>query len=277
VSELLAAKPLVKPWVIAVANQKGGVGKTTTTVNLATALAEFGLPVIIVDLDPQANATDAVGVKVTRDVATAYEVLDPEFEKRIALADALVSTGFGPALVPGTKAMAAIELHGNGAGGEASLHAAIADAPAPAVYIIDCPPNLGRLTRMALVAAGSEENTGEVFVPVSPGPFQIKGMYELMTTIAALKKNGQARHLSLGAVVASDYDGRNQVSRDSKLHLRKTFEPEYLGEIRHTVKVDEAAARGKPLCLYQPDSTAAVDYRELARTYALKKGLVTAA
>ncbi|WP_410597814.1 ParA family protein [Amycolatopsis sp. lyj-23] len=272
----LVPKPLVKPWVIAVANQKGGVGKTTSTVNLATGLAEFGLPVIVVDLDPQSNATDGLGVTLDRKTPTIYEVLDPEFENRVPLAGALVRTEYGPGLIAGATAMAAIEKNGNGAGGDTSLAMAIADAPAPAIYVIDTPPNLGRLTTMALVAAGAEEGGGEVLVPVSPGPYQIKGLYQLMTTVAALKKNGQARHLSLGTVITANFDGRNQVSQESRAHLRNTFEPEYLGEVSHTVKVDEAAGRRMPLCVYRPDSTAAKDYRRLARAYALKKGLVTA-
>lgn len=273
----VVANPLVKPYVVAVANQKGGVGKTTTTVNLAASLSTFGLPVIVIDMDPQFNATDALGVRVPKTQNTIYEVLHPEFEHRVPLAKALMGTDHGVALVPGTRAMATIEKDGNGSGGEASLAAAIADAPAPALYLIDCPPNLGRLTKMSLVAAGMVQAGGEAFVPVSPGPFEIKGMFELLMTITALKKNGQARFLSLGSVVVSNYDGRTQVDRDSKIQLRNRFQPEYLGEIRHTVKVSEAAARGLPVGLYAPESTAAEDYREIAREFALRKGLVTAA
>lgn len=277
VTEQLILNPLVRPWVIAVANQKGGVGKTTSAVNLATCLAELGLPVIFIDLDPQVNGTDGLGITVAKTSPTVYEVLDPERENRVSIASALVRSEYGPAVLAGTKAMAAIELNGNGHGGEVSLAEAIAGAPGPAVYVIDCPPNLGRLTKMALVAAGLNKGEGEAFVPVSPGPNQIKGLYELLTTITELKKNGQAPHLALGSLLATNYDGRNTVSRQSRRHLEKKFEPEYLGTIRNTVKVDEAAARFLPLCVYDPAATASEDYREIAREYAIRKGLVRVA
>jgi chromosome partitioning protein len=277
VSELLEPNPLVKPWVTVVANQKGGVGKTTSSVNLGVELHELGLPVVVVDLDSQGNATEGLGIKVTKEMPTLYEVLNPDFEKRVPLANALVRSPYGPSVLCGHTAMAAIERDGNGPGGELSLLMAIKGAPGPAVYIIDSPPNLGRLTVMGLVAAGAEEGGGEVLTPVSPGANELKGLYKLMRTVAGLKANGLAQHLHLGTVLTTNYDGRNHVNKDAKKYLRKTFDQEYLGEISSTVRVGESIARNMPLRHYMPDCTAAEDYRDVAREDAKRKGLVRVA
>lgn len=273
----LVTKELVRPWVITVANQKGGVGKTTTAVNMAVELYELGLPTVVVDLDSQANATDALGVKVADDTATLYEVLNPDFEKRIPLADALVRSPHGPYVLAGATAMAQIERDGNGPGGELSLARAISNAPGPAVYVIDSPPNLGRLTIMGLVAAGQEPGGGEVLAPVAPGANELKGLYKLMRTVAGLKANGLAQHLELGTVLTTEYDGRNVLNKDARRYLEKTFDQEYLGEISATIRVGESIARNTPLRHFAPECTAAEDYREVTRRYAVRKGLVTAA
>ncbi|WP_431879067.1 ParA family protein, partial [Amycolatopsis sacchari] len=214
-------------------------------------------------------------VQVTNETATLFEVLNPNFENRVPLPEALVRSPYGPYVLAGATAMAAIERDGNGPGGELSLASAISQAPGPAVYIIDCPPNLGRLTVMGLVAAGQDEGGGEVLAPVAPGAFELKGLYKLMRTVAGLKANGLAKHLELGTVFTTMYDGRNQLNKDSRTFLRKTFDQEYLGEISATVRVGESLARNIPLRHFAPDSTAAEDYRIFARNYALKKGLVT--
>lgn len=272
VSLQLTTKPLVRPWVIMVANQKGGVGKTTTAVNLGVELYELGLPVIVIDLDSQGNATDALGIKVEPGASTLYEVLHPDFEKRVPIKDALIASPYGPHVLAGHTAMAAIERDGNGPGGEKSLLTAIENAPGPAIYVVDSPPNLGRLTVMGLVAAGEEPEHGEVLAPVSPGPDELKGLYKLLKTVTGLKANGVAKHLHLGAVLTTEYDGRNQLNRDAKIYLRDTFKDMYFGEISATVRVPEAAARKRPIRHHAPDCTAALDYRTFAQDYAVARG-----
>lgn len=275
----LAALPLPRHRVVAIANQKGGVGKTTSTINLGVALASFGVRVLVVDLDPQGNATSGLGLDVKSIPYTVYEVLQPDFQRRVPLADALVTSPFGPKVLAGHLSMGLVERDGNGPGGELSLSRALETLDEPHVVLIDCPPNLGRLTVMALVAAGDREPdddgqaVGEVLAPCSPGVDELEGLSRLMTTMDGLKANGLGKHHEVGSVLLTDYDGRNKLSKDTKVQLRGAFGKRYLGEIASTVRVGEAKAQRTPLLMFAPDSTAAEDYRDRAQEFAKKRGI----
>lgn len=266
-------KPLTRPFVVTIANQKGGVGKTTTAVNLAVELHSLGIPTVLVDMDAQGNATTGLDVEVGDDQPTVYEVIHPDFEKRIPASEALLGSPYGPRVVAGHLAMSRVERDGNGAGGEMSLAAAL-DGLDPCVVVIDTPPNLGRLTVMALHAAGADQGGGEVVAPCSPGVNELEGLQRLMTTLRELRANGLARHGQIGGVLVTDYDARNKLSKDTRRQLSGAFtDTGYLGEISSTVRVGESTARRMPLRDYRPDSTAAQDYRNLAIRWAKTRGL----
>lgn len=274
----LAALPLQRHRVVAVANQKGGVGKTTSTINLGVALSQLGVRVLVVDLDPQGNATSGLGVDVKSIPYTVYEVLQPDFQQRVPLPDALVTSPFGPKLLAGHLSMGLVERDGNGPGGELSLSRALETLEEPHVVLIDCPPNLGRLTVMALVAAGDREpddgqHLGEVLAPCSPGVDELEGLSRLMTTMDGLRANGLGKYHEVGSVLLTDYDGRNKLSKDTKVQLREAFGVRYLGEIASTVRVGEAKAERTPLLAFAPESTAAEDYRDRAQKFARTRGI----
>lgn len=267
--------------VVTLANQKGGVAKTASTINLATAWHRMGLPVVVIDMDPQGNATSGLGVDAESAPYTVWEVLRPEVDQRVKLIDAMASSAAGPLVVPGHLSMASIEKYGNGPGTELSLWGAIKRLPEPMLVVIDTPPNLGRLTTMALYAAGVRPErddgipVGEVLAPVKPGADELQAVQYLMTTLRMLDANELGEHHLLGTVLLTMYDGRNQLSKDTKRELKTAFtEDEYLGEVAHTVRVGEAKAAGLPLLDYRPDATASQDYQDRAQDLATKRGWV---
>lgn len=248
--------------VIAVANQKGGVGKTTAALNLGVGLCQLGLPTLIVDLDQQANATAGLGVDPDSVRAGVYELLHEDPGKRVPIAEAIMPTEYGPELVAGDPALAQIEQYGAGPGTELRLARALDGLADPRVVLIDCPPSLGRLTVAALAAAHV------VIAPVRAGIDELQGLARLTESIALVTANGLNDHVALGAVFIGEFDGRDRVNRDVRNQLRAEFGDRYFGEISRTVRVAEAKARGMPVSVYQPESTAAVDYAALSHQLA---------
>jgi chromosome partitioning protein len=234
------------PRILAIANQKGGVGKTTTAINLATALAAVGERVLLIDLDPQGNASTGLGLEAAARRVTTYDVLLGEYP----LAEAIVETA-----IPGLKlAPAGVDL----AGAEIELidaerrHYRLADAladyagmPGAATYIlIDCPPSLSLLTLNALAAAAG------AIVPLQCEFFALEGLSQILRTIETVRTRINAR-LELQGVVLTMADRRNnltaQVEADVRAHLKDKV---YRTVIPRNVRLSEAPSFGKPALLY---------------------------
>ncbi|CAB4338037.1 MAG: AAA family ATPase [Actinobacteria bacterium] len=254
------AKP-ASTRIFTVANQKGGVGKTTTTVNIAAALSMGGLRVLVIDLDPQGNASTALGVE-HRESAGVYEVLMGSAQ----ISDVIKKVAGFPALdcVSSNTSLANAEINlVSMVARELQLKAAIDEISANYDYIfIDCPPSLGLLTINAF--AGSKE----LLIPIQTEYYALEGLSQLLETYSVVKKRLNPT-LVLSTIVLTMFDGRTRLSNDVAANVRSHFPNELIDiPIPRAVRVSEAPSYNQTVMTYDPLSPGAIAYMQVAREIA---------
>lgn len=249
------------PRIIAIANQKGGVGKTTTAINLGAALAAHGMRVLIVDLDPQGNASTGLGIEPDDRTFTSYELLLEEIDLQQAIQSTKVE---GLCIIPATVDLSSadMELVANEKR-SFLLHDALRQpAMDPFAFdfiLIDCPPSLNLLTVNAMVAAHS------VLVPLQSEFFALEGLSQLLQTIREVRQTANPK-LRIEGVVLTMYDARNNLSQQVEADARENLgDVVFKTVIPRNVRVSEAPSYAMPVLDYDPQSKGSLAYLELAK------------
>jgi chromosome partitioning protein len=248
--------------IIAIANQKGGVGKTTTAINLAGSLAEQGYRVLCVDMDPQSNLSVGLGINMRNVERSMAEVL---IDSDVRIDDIILPTQTaGVDVAPATIDLSATEnMLFSAIGREQALREVLQTSPAVAAYdyvLIDCPPTLGLLTLNALVAAEG------VIIPVQTQYYALKGFTALTNVIAQIRTKGLNPRLRVLGLLPTFYDSRTLLGRDMLQELRDMGNHHiFENMIKQTVRLGEAPLVGRPVTSYASNTDAARAYRGLAR------------
>lgn len=245
--------------IIAIANQKGGVGKTTTAINLGACLAVAEKKTLIIDTDPQGNATSGLGINKDEVERSIYDVLTEE----VALQDVIIPNVHFPYLdvAPATRDLVGAEVELVGRNRRESI---LRDALEPVrdgyeYILIDCPPSLGLLTLNTMAAADS------VLIPIQCEFYALEGLSQLLNTVTIVQKNLNPR-LQIEGVLMTMFDGRLNLSRQVADEAKEYFGPKvYRTSIPRNVRIAEAPSFGKPIVLYDILSVGAKSYLSLAK------------
>ena len=247
------------PRVIAVANQKGGVGKTTTSINTAAALAQMGLRVLLIDIDPQANATSGLGIDVRSLDSSVLDVLIDD----APLAECLCTTEIdGLQVAPSNLRLADAEMTMYSMlARETRLKNAVDAVVDQFDYvIIDCPPSLGLLTLNALCAAR------EVLIPIQCEYFALEGVGQLLENVLRIRRSGLNPTLEVSSILCVMYDARTNLGEEVVDEIRQHFGSTVLKTVvPRNIKLSESPKYGMPIITYDPMSRGAIAYTDVAR------------
>jgi len=250
---------------VAIANQKGGVGKSTTAINLGAGLAFQGERILLLDLDPQGNTTSGLGIDRAAIEYSTYDVLVEDVAIEDAIEPSSVRDLF---VVPATIELAGAEIElVSMFSREARLGNAIKDTVDDFDFVlIDCPPSLGLLTVNGLAAAD------QVLIPIQCEYYALEGVSQLLRNVQLVQRNLNPQ-LEVEGVVLTMYDGRTTLAADVVAQVREHFgETTYRTVIPRTVRLSEAPSYGEPIEAYDPMSRGAIAYRELAREFRRRHG-----
>ncbi len=254
--------------VVAFANQKGGVGKTTTTVSLGAALAQGGARVLLIDLDPQGNASTGLDVRIGSDDASTYDVI----VEGLAIDQAVRSTAIaGLTVLPSSLELAGAEVELVQAMARERALARAVDAARDQhdLILIDCPPSLGLLTINAFVAAD------QLLVPIQCEYYALEGLSQLLRTVGLVEQNLNSG-LTIGNVVLTMFDARTRLAQQVVDEVRSFFgERAFDTVIPRTVRLSEAPSYAQPITVFDPESKGAGAYMALAEEFARRLGVAS--